>query len=106
MVLTLVGVRACVAIFLVVALAGCGSSQRPIPVGLGVTVFRGDCEMCHSLVGNDSERKQGGDLVGYRMSVPAMTQFAREMPSIHRLTRAELKSVVGYVESVERRARG
>ena len=93
------------AVFLVLALAGCGSSAPGTPSGLGAAVFAQNCGACHSLVGNESEHKQGGDLAGYRIDSSTMAQFAGEMPVRRRLTAAELAAVVGYVESAERRAR-
>jgi hypothetical protein len=69
-------------------------------------VFIERCQVCHSLVGNESEHKQGGDLLGYVMSRKALTQFSREMPLRRPLTVAELRAVVEYVLRAERRAAG
>lgn len=69
-------------------------------------MFARSCQVCHSLVGNDSERKQGGDLVGYRISRAALTQFTREMPVKRRLDAAELRAVVSFVRAAEQRGRG
>ncbi len=88
----------------VVALAGCGTSTG-VPAGHGAVVFAQDCAACHSLVGNESEHKQGGALLGYRMSPPALLEFAREMPVRHPLTNAQLAAVVAYIGAAERRDR-
>ena len=82
-----------------VGVAGCGST-RSGPVS-GMEVFAGSCAVCHSLIGKDSLHRQGGDLLDYRISRSSMTQFAREMPVRHRLTPAELATVVTYVERLE-----
>ena len=66
-------------------------------------VFAQSCQVCHSLVGNEDEQKQGGDLLGYRMSRQSLTQFSREMPVRRALTSADLRAVVDYVLSAERR---
>lgn len=76
----------------------------PLPSGAGV--FAEACQVCHSLVGNESQRKLGGDLMGYRISRQALTQFSREMPVRKPLTAAELRAVVDYVLRAERRAAG
>lgn len=88
-----------------VGFAGCASSSSPRPPS-GAVVFAQSCHVCHSLVGNESEEKQGGDLLGYRMSRQSMTQFSREMPVRRPLTPADLRAVVDYVLRVERRAAG
>jgi cytochrome c2 len=72
----------------------------------GAGVFAEACQGCHSLVGNESERKLGGDLLGYRMSRHALTQFSWEMPVRQSLTASELRAVVDYVLRAERRAAG
>lgn len=93
--------RALVSVVVIAALgvAGCGST-RSGPVS-GTEVFAGSCAACHSLIGNDSLHRQGGDLLDYRMSRRSMTQFAREMPVRRRLTPAELSAVVTYVQRLE-----
>jgi mono/diheme cytochrome c family protein len=82
------------------ALAGCGSSSRP---KTGAALFSEECSACHSLVGRQSPRLQGGDLLGYRFSREAMLEFAREMPVRRALDAAELRAVVNYVIDAERR---
>jgi hypothetical protein len=69
-------------------------------------VFAQACQVCHSLVGYESQRKQGGDLLSYRMSRQSLTQFSREMPVRRPLTAAELRAVVDYALRVEVRAVG
>lgn len=85
--------------------AGCASSSTQ-QAPSGAAVFAGTCQVCHSLVGNESGRTQGGDLLGYLMSRQALTQFSREMPVRRPLTTAELRAVVAYVLRAERRAAG
>ena len=82
-----------------VAIAACSSaSRRPIS---GEAVFAQACSACHSLIGNDSLRRQGGDLVHYRMSAPQLLQFAREMPARRPLSPRELAAVVAYVHAAQ-----
>jgi mono/diheme cytochrome c family protein len=69
-------------------------------------VFAQACQACHSLGGGDVKRKQGGDLLGYRMSRMDLTQLSREMPVRRPLTAAELRVVVDYVLRAERRPAG
>jgi mono/diheme cytochrome c family protein len=93
------------ALLVVLAVSACGSSaQQDQRVG-GAVVFARSCQACHSLIGNESRHKQGGDLLDYRMSRGEMTSFTREMPARPPLTQAELRAVVGYVLAAERRAR-
>jgi mono/diheme cytochrome c family protein len=66
-------------------------------------VFARYCSACHSLIGNESMRRQGGDLVRYRMSAAQLLQFAREMPTRRALSPQELAAVVAYVQSAQRR---
>ena len=88
-----------------VGFAGCASSSPPRPPS-GAVVFAQDCQVCHSLVGNEDEHKQGGDLLGYRMSRQSLTQFSREMPVRRPQTPADLRAVVDYVLRAERGAAG
>jgi mono/diheme cytochrome c family protein len=86
-----------------VALAGCGDRHsRP---QTGETVFAGNCSACHSLVGNESRHRQGGDLVGYRLSRPELLEFTREMPTRRALTSSQLEGVVDYVLAFQQRGR-
>ena len=96
--------RALVSVVMICALgvAGCASSYLDRSPS-GAVVFAQTCQVCHSLVGSESERKQGGDLLGYRMSRRDLTQFSREMPVRRPLTTAELRAVVDYVLRAERR---
>ncbi len=66
-------------------------------------MFGSECAACHSLVGNESRHKIGGDLLGYRIPRQELTEFTREMPVRHPLTHAELSAVVDYVYGLERR---
>jgi mono/diheme cytochrome c family protein len=84
--------------------AGCGATgagRQPA----GKALFAQDCSACHSLSGRESPRRQGGDLLGARLSPEVMLQFAREMPVRRPLSSVELRAVAGYVVWVERRAR-
>jgi mono/diheme cytochrome c family protein len=85
-------------------IAGCGGASvaRPAP---GAVLFAKDCAACHSLLGAESQYRQGGDLRGYRFSRGVLLEFAREMPVRHPLSTVELGAVVDYVLSVERRSR-
>jgi mono/diheme cytochrome c family protein len=96
------GSRRFTVVALAVAIVGCGSA-RPRPATSGAQVFARDCAVCHSLIGNESLHRQGGDLLGYRMSRQELVQFTREMPVRHRLTPAELSAVVDYVYALQRR---
>jgi mono/diheme cytochrome c family protein len=82
--------------------AGCASSSSERAPS-GAVVFAQACQVCHSLIGSESEYKQGGDLVGYRMSRLDLTEFSREMPVRRQLSAAALRAVVDYVLSAERR---
>jgi mono/diheme cytochrome c family protein len=70
-------------------------------------LFASDCSACHSLIGNESRPRQGGDLVGYRFSRSQLLEFTREMPTRRPLSSSELHTLVDYVLGVEqhRRAR-
>jgi mono/diheme cytochrome c family protein len=78
------------------ALAGCGASPMARPEA-GAIVFAQSCAICHSLTGRESPRRQGGDLLVYRMSRSALLQYAAEMPVPRRLSAAQLGAVVDYV---------
>jgi mono/diheme cytochrome c family protein len=67
-------------------------------------VFAHNCTTCHSLVGNESKHKDGGDLVGYHLTRAELTLVTRTMPTRH-LTAAELQAVVGYVMRAQQRGR-
>lgn len=93
----LAGLRAA----LVVALAGCGAATAP-PNGAigspnGASVFAAFCSGCHSLAGENSRRRQGGDLLPYHMSEADMIGFIRQMPAPRRLSDAEVRAVAEYV---------
>ena len=87
---------------LIVALAatGCGAGR---PAGRsGKALFAQACSFCHSLTGHDIPSKQGGDLLGVRLSRPVALQFVREMPVRRPLHRAELAAIVDYIALVQR----
>ena len=85
-------------------LASCGGSGARQPGG-GAALFRQDCSECHSLIGNESLHRQGGDLVGYDLSREILAQFTREMPARRPLSADQLAAVVSYVYAAERRGR-
>jgi mono/diheme cytochrome c family protein len=85
-------------------LAGCGGSGAAHRAA-GQALFGQACGACHSLSGRESPRRQGGDLLGARLSPRIMLQFAREMPIARPLSSVQLRTVADYVVSVERRAR-
>jgi mono/diheme cytochrome c family protein len=90
-----------------VVVAGCaggggGSLSRN---RTGAALFARDCSACHSLIGNESRHRQGGDLVGYRLSRSALMEFTREMPTRRPLTTSQLNLLVDYVLEIERRGR-
>ena len=91
-----------VAVALAIAAAGCGGGGAH-PSSNGRTLFTQACGACHTLNGVGSPRHQGGDLLGVRMSRPALLQFAREMPVRRRLTSAEFSTVADYILAVQRR---
>ncbi len=83
-------------------LTGCGGTSGPASHSAGQVLFAHDCSACHSLSGHQSPQRQGGDLLGLRLSRAVMLQFAREMPVRRPLSAAELRLVSDYVISVER----
>jgi mono/diheme cytochrome c family protein len=90
------------ALALIGALAGCGggaSAARPT----GAQVFARDCEMCHSVIGNESKHRVGGDLLGYQITRQQLIEFTREMPVRRPLTQAQLAAVVDYVYALQQR---
>jgi mono/diheme cytochrome c family protein len=72
------------------------------PAADGAHVFAHDCQSCHSLIGNESAHKQGGDLLGYNMTRSQLLTFTREMPT-RPLTAAQLSAVVDYVLRAQQR---
>ena len=84
--------------------AGCGSGGGSQHAG-GAALFADDCGMCHSLTGQQSPRRQGGDLLALHMTRAEMLEFVREMPVPHRLTSAEVATVADYVRAVEAHGR-
>jgi mono/diheme cytochrome c family protein len=71
----------------------------------GKEIFAHDCQACHSLIGNESLRKQGGDLLGIRLTSAQLLSFTRVMPT-PRLTAKQLQAVVEYVLRTQQRKRG
>lgn len=88
-----------------VALTGCGSASRLSPAS-GKALFAEDCSACHSLIGKESLRRQGGDLLGYRFNRQDLREFAREMPVRRPLRPAQLEAIVDYVFGKEVSAGG
>jgi mono/diheme cytochrome c family protein len=87
---------------LVVALGGCGGSGSPTGSASGRALFAQDCSGCHSLSGHEDPRRQGGDLLRFRVSRAQMVQFVQEMPVRQPLGVAAVRTVADYVLSVER----
>lgn len=88
-----------------VALTGCDSASRLRPAS-GKALFAESCSACHSLIGNESLRRQGGDLLGYRFNRQDLLEFAREMPVRRPLRLAQLEAIVDYVFGKEVSAGG
>lgn len=88
------------ALAIATTLCGCGGAGAPPPQS-GSALFRESCAACHSLIGNDSLRREGGDLLGFRFSRQVWLQYAREMPVRRRLTPAQLEAVVEYIMTVQ-----
>jgi hypothetical protein len=84
-----------------VGLAGCGGTHARLP--LGASVFDTGCRTCHSLIGNESLARVGGDLLGYRLTRTEMIEFVREMPVRHPLSQTQILAVSDYVLGLERR---
>jgi hypothetical protein len=84
------------------AMIGCGSQPPPASPSASV-VFRQSCGGCHTLIGNESARKQGGDLLGYRLTRAQLLGLTREMPVRRPLSSAQLQAVTDYVLGAERR---
>jgi mono/diheme cytochrome c family protein len=89
------------------AVAGCGGGGGASisQTSEAAHVFARNCSACHSLIGNESRHRQGGDLVGYRLSRRQLLEFTREMPTRRPLTSAQLQLVVEYVLGFQQRGR-
>lgn len=87
---------------LLLGIAGCGGPGRDVSVG--ARVFDQGCRSCHSLAGDESLRRVGGDLLGYRLDRTQMLELVREMPVRRTLSPSEIAAVSDYVLSLERRA--
>jgi hypothetical protein len=83
-------------------LAGCGGAQPPAVSG--AAVFAAGCRTCHSLIGDESLHRVGGDLLGYRLGRAEMLEFVRAMPVRHALSATQVTAVGDYVLGLERRA--
>ena len=83
------------------AVAACSSHHSARKPVSGAAVFAAQCSGCHSLIGNESLRRQGGDLVHFRMTASQLLQFAREMPTRRVLSNLELAAVVAYVHAAQ-----
>ena len=59
--------------------------------------------MCHSLIGRQLPRRQGGDLLALHMTRAEMLEFVREMPVPRHLSSAQAETVADYVRAVEAR---
>lgn len=93
---------AAAAVLVTAAISGCGSSGAAAVSGQAV--FATHCAICHSISGSSTPYQQGGDLKSLRLPRGELLQFAAEMPVLHgRLTARELRAVVSYVRSAERR---
>jgi mono/diheme cytochrome c family protein len=75
------------------------------PPGSGAGVFARECSVCHSLIGNESLHRPGGDLIGYKLTREQLTLQTRQMPVKRPLSAAELAAVVQYVWSVQHHGR-
>jgi mono/diheme cytochrome c family protein len=89
-------------VLVLLGIAGCGGSRSrsttitlPTAPASGQAVFAARCSACHSLIGNESLRKQGGDLLGAKLTAPQLISFTRIMPA--HLTEAQLLAVVRYI---------
>ena len=86
----------------VAGLTGCGGGARTMSqTRKPQALFDSNCSACHSLIGNESRRRQGGDLVGYRFTRSQLLEFTREMPTRRALTSSELNTIVDYVLEIE-----
>jgi mono/diheme cytochrome c family protein len=83
------------------ALCGCGGGSRGANASSGRALFAQACGACHTLIGHDDPRHQGGDLLGFHASHTQLNQLASEMPVRHPLSRGELQTVVRYVMALE-----
>ncbi len=82
--------------------SGCGSG-KVAPIA-GSAVFNTHCATCHSLTGHSLPKQQGGDLGHLHLPRSELLQYTAEMPAIRgHLTARELRAVVGYLQSIERR---
>lgn len=85
-------------------LIACGSGAPSRPVS-GATVFAQECSVCHSLIGNESLHRPGGDLIGYSLTRPQLLAQTRQMPVKRPLSPVQLAAVVQYVWTVQHQKR-
>jgi mono/diheme cytochrome c family protein len=84
---------------------GVSALPTTAPPGSGAAIFAQECSVCHSLIGNESLHRPGGDLIGYRLTRQQLTQQTRQMPVKRPLTAAQLAAVVQYVWTVQHHGR-
>jgi mono/diheme cytochrome c family protein len=89
------------ALALAAGIGGCGSNGPSRSTGQAL--FAQDCSVCHSLSGEQSPSRQGGDLLALHIGREEMLQFVREMPVRHRLGRIQLRTLADYVLAAEQR---
>ena len=89
----------------VAGLTGCGGGGGLSQTRTAQALFASNCSACHSLIGNESRHRQGGDLVGYRLTRSQLLEFTREMPTRRPLTSSELNTLVDYVLEIEQHRR-
>jgi mono/diheme cytochrome c family protein len=95
--------RAASALVIAATVAGCGGGGAVAGIS-GPAVFVNHCATCHSLSGSSAPQQQGGDLRHLRLPRAELLQYSAEMPPVHgRLSPPELRAVVSYLQSVERR---
>ncbi|MGI8573628.1 MAG: c-type cytochrome [Solirubrobacteraceae bacterium] len=101
------GAAVLAALWVTAALAACGATTSVGGAGAasGAKVFAKDCSACHSLIGNESLHRQGGDLENFRISHRDLLLFTREMPTRRRLNPEQMMAVVAYVMAAEQHHR-
>ena len=88
---------------LVTAMVSACGSGKVTPIA-GSAVFKTHCGTCHSLTAPSLPRQQGGALGQLHLPRSELLQYTAEMPAIRgHLTARELRAVVGYLQSIERR---
>src|SRR4030088_282571 len=90
-------IAACV---LALVASGCGAGTGARPVS-GAKLFSEECSVGHSVIGNESLHRQGGDLLGYRLTHQQLVLQVRQMPVKRPLSQTQLDAVVQYVWSLQ-----